>query len=105
MFARGSKNCRNYRKVPKPTKLAGYECPREIWLIGGIHSEHILVIGVTRQCPAEGVFTKKGPPRTVARTMENCPEQGGGGGCTLGNDRAIDGVPGFHFQRRGGGGQ
>ena len=31
MFARGSKSCRNYRKVPKPTKLAGSECPREIW--------------------------------------------------------------------------
>ena len=30
MFARGSKSCRNYRKVPKPTKLAGSECPREI---------------------------------------------------------------------------
>ena len=33
MFARGSKSCRNYRKVPKPTKLAGSECPREIWLV------------------------------------------------------------------------
>ena len=30
MFARGSKSCRNYRKVPKPTKLAGSECPREM---------------------------------------------------------------------------
>ena len=25
-----------------------------IWLIGGIHSEHILVTGVTTQCLAEG---------------------------------------------------
>ena len=32
MFARGSKSCRNYRKVPKPTKLAGSECPREIYV-------------------------------------------------------------------------
>jgi hypothetical protein len=51
----------------------------DIWLIGGIPSEHILVIGVTRQCPAEGFFTKKGPPRTVARTVEKfLPRTGGG---------------------------
>ena len=36
MFAHRSKSCRNCRKVPKPTKLAGYECPREICF--GIHS-------------------------------------------------------------------
>ena len=38
------------------------------------------MIGVPTQCPAEGFFTKKGLPRTVARTVENfCPEQGGVG--------------------------
>ena len=32
MFAHRSKSRRNCRKVPKPTKLAGSECPREICL-------------------------------------------------------------------------
>ena len=30
MFAHRSKSCRKCRKVPKPRKLAGSECPREI---------------------------------------------------------------------------
>uniref|UniRef100_A0A7S4G2A0 Uncharacterized protein n=1 Tax=Eutreptiella gymnastica TaxID=73025 RepID=A0A7S4G2A0_9EUGL len=31
MFAHRSESCRKCRKVPKPRKLAGSECPREIW--------------------------------------------------------------------------
>ena len=34
MFAHGSQSCRNCRKVPKPRKLAYYECPREIFIQG-----------------------------------------------------------------------
>ena len=33
-----------------------------MWPIGGIESEHILVIGVTKQCPAEGFLPKKVRP-------------------------------------------
>ena len=33
-----------------------------MWLIGGIESEHILVIGVMKQCPAEGFLPKKVRP-------------------------------------------
>ena len=42
MFAHGSKTCRKCRQVPKPTKLAYSECPREIywkgWGGGGVAS-------------------------------------------------------------------
>ena len=60
--------------------MIGQFADLEHMLIGGIDSEDILGFGVTTQCPAQGFFTKNGPPRTVVRTVEKfCPEQGGGG--------------------------
>ena len=38
MFAHRSKSCRKCRKVPKPRKLAGSECPREIYIYIYIHT-------------------------------------------------------------------
>ena len=39
MFAHLSKSCRNCQKVPKPRKLAGYECPREIYVANALGTE------------------------------------------------------------------
>ena len=47
-------------------------------LIGGIHSEHILVFGVTTQCPAEGFLPKKVRPAQWPVQWQNfAPNRGG----------------------------
>ena len=53
--------------------------PREIWLIGGIDSEHILVIGVTTQRPAEVFFyQKRSAPHSGPYSGKILPRTGGG---------------------------
>ena len=49
-----------------------------MWVTGGIHSEHILVIGVTRQCPAEGFDQKRSAPHSGPYSGKFLPRTGGG---------------------------
>ena len=55
------KECQQWEVNPGPDSSVPRHVPTrlrhvsaEIWLIGGIDSEHILVTGVTTQCLAEG---------------------------------------------------
>ena len=49
-----------------------------MWVTGGIGSEHILVIGVTRQCPAEGFYQKGSAPHSGPYSGKFLPRTGGG---------------------------
>ena len=49
-----------------------------MWVTGGIGSEHILVIGVTRQCPAEGFYQKRSAPHSGPYSGKFLPRTGGG---------------------------
>ena len=64
--------------VHVPTRV--WHVSDDAWLIGGIDSEHILVIGVTRQCPAEGFLPKKIRPAQWPVQWKNfAPNKGGVG--------------------------
>ena len=60
MFAHGSKSCRNCRKVPKPRKLAYYECPQEICpRVTGIWSAPQTSVHCLTCCTA--AYLRRGP--------------------------------------------
>ena len=74
MFAHGSKSCRKCRKVPKPRKLAGSECPREIWLTAGTARGGTGHLGLTHTETQRGrLWTACGQRRVDSKNSQTTP--------------------------------